>query len=178
MNKSMQGSAKVVLFSIIVVLLGAGAAGVYLWQQQTGELERQVSELRKQNSAKSDQDQTPSVVQKDSTLYTSKKGVKIYVYNPAKNTEVSSGVWVVGMVPGSWSFEASFPVRIENSVSDTVVQSNAELLDDWTTEQLVPFKAKLDWSTDQSGTGNLILEKDNPSGLAENDDSVTIPVKF
>jgi hypothetical protein len=48
------------------------------------------------------------------------------------------------------------------------------------TEQLVPFKAELTFKApvDENRRGSLILKKDNPSGLPENDDAIEIPVTF
>jgi len=57
-------------------------------------------------------------------------------------------------------------------------QIPAQAQGDWMTENFVPFAATLDFTTPTTATGSLILEKDNPSGLPENDKQLTIPVKF
>ena len=46
------------------------------------------------------------------------------------------------------------------------------------TKDFVPFKAELEFSLPSTETGVLILEKDNPSGLPENDDELRIPIRF
>jgi len=46
------------------------------------------------------------------------------------------------------------------------------------TEDFVNFTAELDFAIPDTPRGTLVLEKDNPSGLAENDDSLYIPIKF
>jgi hypothetical protein len=46
------------------------------------------------------------------------------------------------------------------------------------TSDFVPFKAELKFSKPTTQTGTLILRKDNPSGLPQNDESVSIPVQF
>jgi hypothetical protein len=46
------------------------------------------------------------------------------------------------------------------------------------TSELVPFSLKLPYTAATPGNGSLILQKDNPSGLPQNDDSVTIPFTF
>ena len=42
----------------------------------------------------------------------------------------------------------------------------------------VSFTATLEFSAGQNKKGSLILEKDNPSGIPENDDALFVPVKF
>ena len=49
---------------------------------------------------------------------------------------------------------------------------------DWMTEDFVGFYAELVFSTPTTSTGVLVLERDNPSGLPEYDDSISIPIKF
>jgi hypothetical protein len=46
------------------------------------------------------------------------------------------------------------------------------------TEKFVSYKATLEFSAPATDTGTLVLEKDNPSGLPEHDDSLVVPVKF
>ncbi len=49
---------------------------------------------------------------------------------------------------------------------------------DWMTEDFVSFTATLTFEGSTTDSGKLILEKDNPSGLPENADSLEIPIKF
>lgn len=46
------------------------------------------------------------------------------------------------------------------------------------TEEFVPFEAKIEFEILATSKGVLILEKDNPSGLPENDDQLRVPVRF
>jgi len=85
---------------------------------------------------------------------------------------------VLGQVPGSWSFEASFPAILKDSRGDVIAQAPARVLGEWTTNELVPFSVILPYASSVSGDGVLVLQRDNPSGLAENDDSIVIPVKY
>lgn len=78
-----------------------------------------------------------------------------------------------------WYFEGTFPVRLVDARGRTIVDSYASADGDWMTEDWVPFTAEVVFSAQPAGsTGKLILMKDNPSGLPENDDQVEIPVKF
>ena len=54
----------------------------------------------------------------------------------------------------------------------------AEAQGDWMTESFVPFKTKLVFSKPTTRTGVLVFEKDNPSGLPEHTDSLSIPISF
>ncbi|EKD63842.1 MAG: hypothetical protein ACD_51C00182G0004 [uncultured bacterium] len=58
-----------------------------------------------------------------------------------------------------------------------IAQGLVQALSDWQTEELVPFEGTLEFTTDALA-GELILRKDNPSGLPENDEEIRIPVRF
>jgi len=49
---------------------------------------------------------------------------------------------------------------------------------EWMTTEFVPFKATLNFEKPSVKTGKLILKKDNPSGLSQNDDELVVPIKF
>lgn len=168
----------VVIITISVLLLLGGASyATYLWQHtQVTNLEQKVSQLNVQlDDAKKGGtgDET-----QNSMTYTSEKGVKIKVYTPLKDAKVKSPITILGEVPGNWSFEASFPIILKNSAGTIVAQAPAVLLGDWMTTELVPFSLQLEYSSTETGEGTLILQKDNASGLAVNDDSVIIPIRF
>jgi spore germination protein GerM len=54
----------------------------------------------------------------------------------------------------------------------------AQAQGDWMTTNFVPFSSTLTFSTPTTPTGILVLQKDNPSGLPENDAEIRIPVRF
>ncbi|MNL57153.1 hypothetical protein D3C87_1806960 [compost metagenome] len=84
-----------------------------------------------------------------------------------------------GEVPGIWSFEARFPVVLSDPTGKIIGQTTGELEGDWTTDQYVPFVAVLSFEAPPAGgSGMVILRKDNPSGLPENDDAIEIPITF
>ena len=173
-------SRMLVLLLLAVIVGIAAVAVVYLKQQnKIDELNQKIATLSaqttKQPNTTSTNSQTPTPV---STTYSSEKGVKIIVYSPTKNTKVTSPIAVVGEIPGSWSFEASFPIKLKDADGNTVAQGTAQVLGVWTTDKLVPFSAKLEYSSAKSGQGMLVLQKDNPSGKSENDDTLSIPVQL
>ncbi|HCR55790.1 TPA: hypothetical protein DIV49_02355 [Candidatus Saccharibacteria bacterium] len=180
-NLAMSGFAKTLLVILVCLVMALGAsAGVYYWQQQkidtlrdkNTNLTSDINELENQVNA----GKTPTTTAATNE-YTSRKGVKLVVYTPTKGEQVSSPLYVSGKVPGSWSFEASFPIKLVDETGNVIAQGQATLLDDWMTSALVPFNAKLSWTTARKGALSLVLEKDNPSGMSSNEDSLTIQLK-
>jgi hypothetical protein len=111
------------------------------------------------------------------TEYISPKGVKLVVTTPVKNATVSIPFTVSGQVPGNWSFEASFPIELLDANGNSLTRLPAQLTGDWMTTDLVPFTLTFDDAKlDYTGAATIVLHKDNPSGLPENDDSVSIKV--
>lgn len=103
---------------------------------------------------------------------------KIFVIQPLENAVVKSPLVVKGEARGNWYFEASFPVTLVDGNGKELVVSPAQAKADWMTTEFVPFEVALTFSKPSTKTGTLILKKDNPSGLPENDASISIPVRF
>lgn len=111
--------------------------------------------------------------------FTSEHGVSIQLDNWVDDMNVSSPFTVTGRVPGNWSFEATFPMELTNSSGAVIAQTPARLTGDWMTTDMVPFTATLTFDPQTANsTGSLILHKDNPSGQAQNDDSLTIKIHY
>lgn len=102
----------------------------------------------------------------------------VNVYFPFPNELVTSPLTVAGEARGNWYFEATFPVKLYDANSNLLAEGYAEAMSDWMTTDYVSFTANLTFVTPSTSTGTLVLEKDNPSGLPENADSVSIPVSF
>jgi hypothetical protein len=99
--------------------------------------------------------------------------------NPRPNQEISSPLKISGEARGSWFFEGSFPVVLTNQDGQTIAEGIATAEGEWMTAEFVPFSVDLNFTMpDNSKQGTLILKKDNPSGLPENDDALEIPVQF
>ena len=101
----------------------------------------------------------------------------IKIILPQSGAVVKSPLLVEGEARGFWFFEASFPVKLIDEQGNLIVQGIAQAQDEWMTENFVPFKATLEFSTFAT-SGFLVLEKDNPSGLPENSDEVRRAVRF
>jgi hypothetical protein len=102
----------------------------------------------------------------------------IRVDTPLPNTAVQSPLTISGEARGPWYFEASFPVKLIDSNGTVLAQTPAQAEGDWMTTEYVPFSATLVFAAPTTVTGKLILMKDNPSGLPQNDNQLEIPVMF
>lgn len=97
---------------------------------------------------------------------------------PQPGQEAASPFIVRGEAKGSWFFEGDFPVRLLDGDGKEIASAPAKAIGEWMTDSFVPFEAVLTFPPSASGAGTLILEKANPSGLAEHADSVRIPLKL
>jgi len=102
----------------------------------------------------------------------------IRVSSPRPGETVTSPLKISGQARGNWFFEATFPIAIYDANGRELGRHYAEAQTDWMTEEFVSFTADLEFNQPTTGTGNLILEKANPSGLPENEDQLTIPITF
>jgi hypothetical protein len=101
----------------------------------------------------------------------------VVINQPQPNEVISSPLVVSGLARGNWFFEASLPIKITDKDGNILAVAAATAESDWMTTDLVPFKALLEF-TSTSSDGYLIISKDNPSGIAEFDDSISIPLRF
>lgn len=102
----------------------------------------------------------------------------IQVNSPTNDQLITSPFTVTGKARGSWYFEASFPVILQDANGKILAQQPAQAKGEWMTTEFVPFESVLTFEKPTTDTGTLILKKDNPSGLPENDAEISIPVKF
>ena len=98
---------------------------------------------------------------------------------PQSGALITSPVTVVGTVTGGgWFFEASFPVKVLDADGRVLGTGIAHAQADWMSTSSVPFTAIVQFTAPHSATGTVVLSKDNPSGLPQNDTSLSIPVRF
>ncbi len=98
---------------------------------------------------------------------------------------IESGMMLTGKARGGWYFEASFPVTVVNWDGLIIAEAPATAQSEWMTSEFVPFSVPLNFVSpfkpgepDFMKRGAIILQKDNPSGLPENDDAIEIPIQF
>jgi len=105
----------------------------------------------------------------------------IQITSPLPNQKISSPLVIKGKARGGWFFEASFPVFVTNWDGLIIGEGYAQADGDWMTSEFVPYTATITFSTASItpyNRGTLILKKDNPSGMPENDDALEIPINF
>lgn len=102
----------------------------------------------------------------------------VKVTEPLNNALIKSPVVVKGTARGNWYFEASFPIKVLDANGKVLGMAAAQAQGDWMTTNFVPFSLSLSFSTSTTNTGTIVLQKDNPSGLVENDAEVRIPIRF
>lgn len=90
---------------------------------------------------------------------------------------------VIGKARGTWFFEASFPIEVLDKDGKSLATGIAQAQADpdtgeinWMTENFVSFKADIKIPEFYIGPATLILKKDNPSGLPENEASISFPI--
>jgi len=102
----------------------------------------------------------------------------IVVEAPRPGDAVASPLTVRGRARGGWYFEAQFPVGLEAADGAVLAGTVAMAEGNWMTEDFVPFSATLAFEAPAGTTGRLVLRRDNPSGLPENDAQLVVPVRF
>jgi hypothetical protein len=107
------------------------------------------------------------------------QGDLIRLENPEWGAEVSSPLQISGMARGNWFFEGDFPIILTDWDGKIIAEGYATAVSEWMTHEFVPFTGELTFDSETvSGNGSLILQKDNPSDLPENDAALEIPVGF
>jgi len=104
---------------------------------------------------------------------------QIVLFSPLAGEAIESPLKIRGKARGSWFFEGSFPVVLTNWDGLIISEAVAQTQDDWMTTDWVNFETELDFDANQLyKRGALILKKDNPSGLPQNDDAFEISLEF
>lgn len=105
----------------------------------------------------------------------------VKVDSPVAEATITNPVKISGKAVGSMYFEGTFPITIEDFSGKVIGTGQAKVTDDanWMTEDWVEFTADVAFTKPAAGTtGYIVLKKDNPSGEADNEMSLQIPVKF
>jgi hypothetical protein len=82
---------------------------------------------------------------------------------------------VIGRARGFY-FEASFPVEVLDKDGKRIFIGPAQAQGDWMTDAFVPFEINVKVPNTYTGPATLVLHKDNPSDLRENDASISFPI--
>ncbi|MEK7642595.1 MAG: Gmad2 immunoglobulin-like domain-containing protein [Patescibacteria group bacterium] len=116
-------------------------------------------------------------------IYKNASNDMIKIELPFAGAVVGKEFSVLGEARGYWFFEASFPIEVLGSKGERLATGIAQAGPDritgeinWMTTNFVPFRADIKVPENYTGRATLILHKDNPSGLSENDASVAMPI--
>jgi hypothetical protein len=101
---------------------------------------------------------------------------KVKVSSPVSGAKVGKSFTVTGEAPGGWYFEAVFPIQVRDANNNVIAHAQGQAQSDWMTTKQVAFKSNVIIETDYKGSATLVILRDNPSGLPENDDSVSVPI--
>lgn len=83
---------------------------------------------------------------------------------------------IIGEARGNWYFEASFPIEVLDKNNKVLVTTYATAQSDWMTTDFVTYNVDIEIPESYSGPATIVLMKDNPSGLSENDALMSVPI--
>lgn len=106
------------------------------------------------------------------------ENAEVIISAPTWGQTVNSPMTVTGRAKGNWFFEANLPVRLEDQNGKVLAQKGAQADGEWMTTDYVSFSVVLEFAQPSTEYGRLVIEKDNPSGLPQNDASYAIPIRF
>lgn len=95
---------------------------------------------------------------------------------PQAGAETTAPMHVSGSALGEWFFEAQMPVRVTDPSGVVLGEGVAHAQGDWMTNRPVAFTADIPLTMPYQGPAILTVERDNPSGLAKNFASVSVPI--
>lgn len=99
---------------------------------------------------------------------------------PIKNSHITSPTLVIGFAPLGWMFEGVMPIKLVDAQGNILVSTQAQENSPgtWQSGNPVGFSANLVFTPPTTESGKIIISKDNPSGLPENDVHYEFPVKL
>lgn len=100
----------------------------------------------------------------------------INIDSPKDGQVISGPIEIRGQARGSWYFEASFPVTLQDVQGNILTQMPITAQGEWVTNEFVPFVGQVSYQVTTTTPATLVLENDNPSGLPENAKRIEIPV--
>lgn len=96
---------------------------------------------------------------------------QVTIMSPDLQQPVKSPLSVHGRVSGTFFSEGVFPVVLRDSAGREIARALAHADGEWMTNDAVPFTVQLEYKAKPGTKAVLVFEKDNPSGLPENDHS-------
>lgn len=102
----------------------------------------------------------------------------IIIDSPKPYQKVQIPIFIKGKARGSFFFEATFPIRIEDENGNLITSGYVITKENWMSEDFVTFETYFDFDKGDLKRGFIIFEKANPSALKENKFEIKIPVYF
>jgi len=105
----------------------------------------------------------------------------VKIFNPIPGQIVVSPSAISGNVTGGgWFFEGTFPVRIVDANGAVLGDGQAKETEPgaWASTGTVAFAGTIFFNVSHSATGTIVFSKDNPSGMPQNSESFSVPVRF
>jgi hypothetical protein len=100
------------------------------------------------------------------------------VLSPDLSRPLTSPLNISGEARGFWFFEAVFQAKLIDDRGNLIATGTAKAKGEWMTTEFVPFTLTMTFKNPDAKTGELVLIKDNPSGLPSQDREVRLPVFF
>ncbi|MFM2381326.1 MAG: hypothetical protein RLZZ76_93 [Candidatus Parcubacteria bacterium] len=114
--------------------------------------------------------------QTETITYTNASADLVTVELPLPGAMTGKEFGVIGSARGYWFFEGSFPIEILDKDGNVLTTGIGTALGEWMTEDFVKFVSEVKVPETYIGPATVVLKKDNPSGLPENDASVSFPI--
>lgn len=112
----------------------------------------------------------------DKFTYKNASADNIKVTSPFPGAVINRNFKIKGSARGPWFFEASSRVVVFDKTGDKIAESIGRPEGNALTEDFVPYSADVAISGAYAGPATIVLSNDNPSGLPENDSSISFPV--
>ncbi len=103
---------------------------------------------------------------------------EVVITSPQPHQAISTPLTVTGKAKGHWFFEANAVLRLLDAQQREIASGTVQALGDWMTDDFVDFEGQIRFLSPASGTGILVLQNDNPSGLPDNQKEFRVPVRF
>lgn len=102
----------------------------------------------------------------------------IRVDSPRPNTTIKSPLVIAGMARGTWFWEGNSTAELYDGSGKSIGFGHVVATGEWMTSDFVSMEGKIEFENPDTLIGKLVLRNDNPSGLAENQKELTVPVRF
>lgn len=162
-----------ILFTIFIAIIAFAAGVWYMGGFESIPLNTSPGEVSGDHSAQQNGLAAITIAQ---ATYKNASTARIQVTTPAPGATLPSTFTVTGKAVGNWYFEASFPLEVVDANGKSLKTMPVQAQGDWMTSEFVPFSVEVSLPATYHGNATLVLHNDNPSGMPENEASISIPI--